>query len=101
MYRKIDIGGVVKEQRSEMLSPEVMVVLCVTCPAEEQSTEIAAKMLSGSFPRDWTAYVGACRYPNSEEADFAQVAEWGTKLRQDVAELLFPDVKELDAVYRV
>lgn len=94
MRRRVKINGVVKDQRSEMLSPEVMVVLSVTCEARDQETEIAEKIRSGSFERDWTAYIGVCEGPN-ETADFEKTASGGSKLRPEVALALFPDVAEL------
>lgn len=44
--------------------------------------------------RDWSAYIGAVRGDNHEN-EWQEVARKGTKLPKEVAELLFPDFKNL------
>ena len=43
---------------------------------------------------DWAAYIGAVRGEN-HNLEYREVAEHGSKLPKDVAEVLFPDFKDL------
>jgi len=45
---------------------------------------------------DWTAYIGACPEGSSEENCLIYVAARGHKLKQDLAEFLFPSWKHME-----
>ncbi len=48
---------------------------------------------------DWSAYIGAVRGENHEE-EYNEVAHNGSKLPQEVAEILFPNWKESNSGLR-
>ena len=59
-------------------------------------SRVIAVAVEGSIG-DWTAYIGAVQGKNHNE-EWEEVAQRGTKLPKEVAQLLFPDFKHL--VYR-
>lgn len=56
-------------------------------------SKVLAVAVEGSVS-DWTAYIGAVE-GMSHEHEWQAVKDNGSKLRKEVAEVLFPDFKEL------
>jgi hypothetical protein len=56
--------------------------------------QVLAVALEGAIG-DWAAYIGSVQGDNFDE-EWQKVAANGTKLRQEIAELMFPNWKTLD-----
>jgi len=67
-------------------------------PRRRTYTVLDSKVLavaSEGYAGDWAAYIGAVRGDNFDR-ESQEVLEHGSKLRESVAKLLFPDFRDLD-----
>jgi hypothetical protein len=57
------------------------------------NNDVMAVAVEGEI-KDWFAYIGAVNQ-NNPTADIEKIKAHGNKLRQDIAEILFPDFYDL------